>query len=118
MSNVKCFRTGFNIKHKLVDILAVAVLATLSRMKTWNEIELYGRLRLDFLKRFLELSAGIPSHDIFNRVFSMLDPEQLDNALQAWVHELFPNLAAGVVPSMERPSGAARRQTRTPTPTS
>lgn len=97
MSNVKGFRTGFNIKQKLVDILAVAVLATLSRMKTWNEIELYGRLRLDFLKRFLELPVGIPSHDTFNRVFSMLDPEQLDNALQAWVHELFSNLPAGVV---------------------
>ena len=97
MSNVKVFRTGFNIKHKLVDILAAAVLATLSGMKTWNEIELYGKLRLDFLKRFQELAAGIPSHDTFNRVFSMLDPVQLDNALQAWVDGLSSSLPAGVV---------------------
>lgn len=110
--------TGFNIKCKLVDILAITVLATLSGMKTWNEIELYGKLRLDFLKRFLELPAGIPSHDTINRVFNMLDPEQLDNALQAWVHGLFSTCPPVSWPSMERPSGAARRQTRTSTPTS
>lgn len=97
MSQVNDFRTGFNKKHKLIDILAIAVLAVLSGMKTWNEIELYGRLRIDFLKRFLELPAGIPSHDTFNRVFSMLDPAQLENALQGWVKELVATLPADVV---------------------
>ena len=88
MSQVKDFRKGFNLKHKLIDILSIAVLAVLSGMKTWNEIELYGKERLHLLKKFLELPAGIPSHDTFNRVFSLLDPKKLESALHEWISSL------------------------------
>ncbi len=59
------FRNDFNIKYKLVDILTIAVLAVLSGLETWDEMELYGRERHSLLKKFLELPASIPSHDTF-----------------------------------------------------
>ena len=73
ISQVNDFRDGFNLKHKLVDILTIAVLAVLSGVETWDDMELYGKERHSLLKKFLELPAGIPSHDTFNRVFSLLN---------------------------------------------
>ena len=64
-------------------------IAILSGAETWNAIELYGKQRLDILKRFLELPSGIPSHDTFNRVFAMLDPVVLEEKLMEWVRESF-----------------------------
>ena len=92
MEEVQDFRDGFNLKHKLSDILTIAILAILSGAETWNAIELYGKQRLDMLKRFLELPSGIPSHDTFNRVFAMLDPARLEAALSNWVRSLVPDL--------------------------
>ncbi|MBQ3241240.1 MAG: transposase family protein, partial [Akkermansia sp.] len=43
MSQVNDFRDGFNLKHKLVDILTIAVLAVLSGVETWDDMELYGK---------------------------------------------------------------------------
>ena len=51
-------------------------------VETWDDMELYGKERYSLLKKFLELPAGIPSHDTFNRVFSLLNPKSLKAALQ------------------------------------
>lgn len=63
MSQVDDFRDGFNLKHKLVDLLTIAVLAVLPGVETWDDMELYGKEKLPLLKKFLELPAGIPSLD-------------------------------------------------------
>ena len=97
MSHVDDFRNGFNLKHKLVDILTIAVLAVLSGVETWDEMELYGRERHSLLKKFLELPAGIPSHDTFNRVFSLLNPKSLEAALQDWITSLVSSLPSDVI---------------------
>ena len=60
-------------KHKLIDILVITIAAVISGCDDWNEIELYGNSKLEWLKGFLKLPEGIPSHDTFNRVFAMLD---------------------------------------------
>ena len=92
MSQVNDFRDGFNLKHKLVDILTIAVLAVLSGVETWDDMELYGKERHSLLKKFLELPAGIPSHDTFNRVFSLLNPKSLEAVLQEWISSLVSSL--------------------------
>ena len=97
MSQVEDFRHGFNLKHKLVDILTIAVLAVLSGVETWDDMELYGKARLQLLKQFLELPAGIPSHDTFNRVFSLLNPKSLEEALQEWIASLVATLPPGII---------------------
>lgn len=92
MSQGDDFRDGFNLKHKPVDILTIAVLAVLSGVETWDDMELYSKERLPLLKKFLVLLAGIPSHDTFNRVFSLLNLKSLETALQEWIISLVPSL--------------------------
>ena len=60
--------------HKLVDILAIAICATICGADSWVHIELFGRSKLAWFQSFLELPHGIPSHDTFGDVFARLDP--------------------------------------------
>ena len=61
-------------RHKLVDILAIAICATICGADSWVHIELFGRSKLAWFQSFLELPHGIPSHDTFGDVFARLDP--------------------------------------------
>jgi len=58
--------------HPLKDILALTICAVLSGRNDWEEIELYGISKENWLKTFLTLPHGIPSHDTINRVFSVI----------------------------------------------
>jgi predicted transposase YbfD/YdcC len=75
-------------RHVLQDILVVALCAMIANCNTWVDIERYGKTKLDFLRRFLELPNGIPSHDTFGRVFAKLDPAALLVCLQSWLADL------------------------------
>jgi predicted transposase YbfD/YdcC len=75
-------------RHVLQDILVIALCAMIANANTWVDIERYGKTKLDFLRRFLELPNGIPSHDTFSRVFARLDPAALLVCLQAWLQQL------------------------------
>ncbi len=57
--------------HNLNDILFITIAVVLNGAKSWNEIELYGKTKKPWLREVLELPHGIPSHDTFNRVFSI-----------------------------------------------
>ncbi|MDR0324431.1 MAG: ISAs1 family transposase [Treponema sp.] len=65
------------IEYPLKEILLVAFFAVLSGMDTWSQIELFGKVRTPWLKTFLKFRNGIPSHDTFRRVFSLIDPTVL-----------------------------------------
>src|SRR5438876_3070614 len=75
-------------RHVLQDILVVALCAMIANANTWVDIERFGKAKLDFLRRFLELPNGIPSHDTFGRVFARLDPAALLVCLQDWLSYL------------------------------
>lgn len=72
-------------KHKLIDIIAIAVCATIGSADGWAAIALYGRSKESWLRTFLELENGIPSHDTFGRVFGVLDPQAFQDAFREWV---------------------------------
>src|SRR6266436_2464832 len=75
-------------RHVLQDILVIALCAMIANANTWVDIEHYGKTKLDFLRRFLALPNGIPSHDTFGRVFAKLDPAALLICLQHWLNDL------------------------------
>lgn len=63
-------------KHALGDILIIALCATIAGADSWEEVERFGRAKHDWLRTFLALPDGIPSHDTFYRVFARLDPKR------------------------------------------
>ena len=83
--------------HKLVDILAIGLCSMLTGGEGFNDMALFGTIKRDWLKTFLELPHGIPSHDTFNRVFSALDPHGFLDCFVRWVQGICPTLAGDVV---------------------
>jgi predicted transposase YbfD/YdcC len=74
--------------HNLEDIMTIAILAVLSGADHWTEIEDYGRSKQAWLRTFLELPNGIPSHDTFGRVFALLDPAAFRESFARWIEAM------------------------------
>ncbi len=81
-----------NIRHKLFDILMIALCATICGADSWVQIAEYGRSKFDWFEQFLELPNGIPSHDTFGRLFAMLNPKEFQNFFTLWVQDLTESL--------------------------
>ena len=77
-----------NKKHVLSDIVVFTVIAVICGAESWDSIELFGKTKHDFLKTFLKLLNGIPSHDTINRVFSMLNPKRFEKLFLNWASSL------------------------------
>lgn len=92
-AGVPDFRLNRCKKHDLVDILVIALLGIVSGADDFEEIEAYGKRKEPFLRTFLALANGIPSHDTFNRVFKFLDKKAFGECLYAWSRELLSFLA-------------------------
>jgi predicted transposase YbfD/YdcC len=75
-------------KHKLLDIIAIAICGVICGADSWVEIEEFGKIREVWLREFLELPNGIPSHDTFGRVFSRLDAEAFRKQFIHWVRDV------------------------------
>jgi predicted transposase YbfD/YdcC len=87
LAGVKDPRMERTRKHKLIDILVITVCAHLCSADNWVEVEEWAKSREEWLKRFLDLPEGIPSHDTLGRVFCLLDPKELNRAFTDWVKE-------------------------------
>jgi predicted transposase YbfD/YdcC len=85
---VEDFRLDRRKKHQLIDILVIALCAIVSGADDFEEIEAYGKRKETFLRGFLALPNGIPSHDTFNRVFKYLDQDAFGACLYRWSKEL------------------------------
>jgi len=72
-------------EHELFDIITIAILATICGAEHFTEMELFGREKQAWLKTFLELKNGIPSHDTFARVFARLNPLAFEKQFISWV---------------------------------
>ena len=66
-----------NVKHKMEDIILITLFAVLAKCNEWTEIESFARKKEKWLRQYLELPNGIPSHDTFQRVISILNPQTL-----------------------------------------
>ena len=66
-----------NVRHKMEDIVLIVLFAILAKCNEWTEIESFARKKEKWLKKYLELPNGIPSHDTMQRVISLLNPNSL-----------------------------------------
>jgi predicted transposase YbfD/YdcC len=84
LSMVNDNRQEKKVQHKMGDIIALVFFATLANMNEWIAIEIFGREHEGFLRKYLELRNGIPSHDTIQRVFAMVSPEFLEGFQTRW----------------------------------
>lgn len=89
-------RTGNAKAHIFLEILIIAILAVICGADGWSDVELFGKNKKEWLKTFLELPKGIPSHDTFGRVFAKIKPEEFQKRFIDWVQAV-EKLTAGQV---------------------
>jgi predicted transposase YbfD/YdcC len=87
-----------NKKHLLIDILVIALCGTIAGCQSAVEIAAYGRAKESWLRTFLELPNGIPSHDTFSRVLQLLDSRKFHDCFVRWVQALHEVTRGEVVP--------------------
>lgn len=75
----------------------IGIIAVLCGAETWNNIEAYARSKESFLRKFLELPNGIPSHDTINRVFSIIDSKEFESCFIEWVKSLSKMIKGQVI---------------------
>jgi predicted transposase YbfD/YdcC len=83
--------------HKLLDILVIAICAVIAGADNWEDVEEFGKARLEWFRTFLELPNGIPSHDTFTRVFARLDPEQFQACFLGWMNAVAEVIGGQVI---------------------
>jgi hypothetical protein len=89
-------RTGNAQRHDLLEMLLIALAATLSGGETCVDMALFGHAKEPLLRRFLRLEGGIPSHDTFSRLFRMLDPDAFEASFGRFVAAFAAEVGAAV----------------------
>lgn len=90
-------RVGNAKKYKLEEILTIAILAVISECTRFTEMELFGKEREEWLRGFLSLENGIPSHDTFGDVFSAINPDELRAGFMEWVETVRQKVTEEIV---------------------
>jgi hypothetical protein len=91
-------RSGNGIRHRLDEILTIAILAILCDCLKFTEMELFGHEREEWLRTFLTLENGVPSHDTFGDVFAALSAEAIQARFIAWVETIREKVSGDIVP--------------------
>ena len=89
-------RSGNAKAHIFLEILIIAILAVICGADGWSDVELFGKTKKTWLKTFLQLPKGIPSHDTFGRVFAKIKPDEFQKRFIEWVRAV-EKLTAGQV---------------------
>ena len=83
--------------HRLDELLLAALCAITSGADSWVTVVDWGRMKLDWLRRWLPYASGIASHDTFSRVFSLLDAERFEACFIGWMQQLCPALQGQLI---------------------
>lgn len=97
LSSMKDHRINRKKLHQLEDIVFITIAAVISGANSWNEIELFGKHKKEWLSSFLSLPNGIPSHDTFNRFFATLDPQAFEQVFTNWMKSLVEKYPGDII---------------------
>lgn len=86
--SLKDFRDKRGLRHELKEVIVIAILAIICSADEFTEMEEFAKAKEPFLRKFLVLKNGVPSHDTFGRIFSLLPPEEFRACFIAWVKTL------------------------------
>ena len=75
--------------YPLLEIIVIAICAVIAGSDSWTEIETFGKSKEAWLKQFLSLEKGIPSHDTFGDVFRAIDAEEFQRSFMRWIERVF-----------------------------
>jgi len=90
-------RAKWGKRHLLLDIITITLLAVICGADDWVEVVAFGHAKESWLRTFLRLPNGIPSHDTFGRVFAALDPQQFEKGFVRWVQGLVEDRSGEVI---------------------
>lgn len=82
---------GNALRHNFCDLMTISLLCALCGGETAVDMELFGQMKEDFLREFLELPHGIPCHDAYSRIFRLMKP----SSFQAFFDKFRADFAAG-----------------------
>jgi predicted transposase YbfD/YdcC len=74
--------------YPLEEILFLCISAVISGMDDWTSINMFGHLKLPWLRQYLPYERGVPSHDVLGKVFAALDPVQFSECFRDWVNSM------------------------------
>ena len=94
-------RSARHTRHDLAELLTVVVCAVLSGVDELTDIELWAKAKLDWLRGFMKLEHGIPSHDTIGRVLGIISPDEFESAFRRWVGMIVPVLAGDTVVAID-----------------
>lgn len=86
-------RPGANLKHDLFEMIVLTLCAVICNANTWADVERFGVKRLDWLRKFLKLENGIPSHDTLGKTFAALDTHAFNACIANWYEDLTSELS-------------------------
>ena len=84
-------------KHPLESILFIAICGVICGADSWIEIAQFGEDKEEWLRRYVELPHGIPSHDTFGRVFALVDPEEFQTCFLSWIRSFYRQTSREVI---------------------
>ena len=82
-------RSAKNSQNLLLELIIMTICAVICGAEGWEDIETFAKEREDWLRRYLTLPYGVPGHDTFRRVFSRINPEELQRCFRRWVRAVF-----------------------------
>ena len=90
-------RCDYKVEHNLLDILVITICAVIACAESWEDIALYAKSKEIWLRSFLNLKNGIPSHDTFRRVFILIEPKAFERCFSQWIGQWLGNSHPGCV---------------------
>ena len=77
------------ISHLLTDIIGLSLIAVIAGCESYDDIEEFGKEKENWLRKYLQLPYGIPSHDTIERLFESINPSEFNSCFSSWVMETF-----------------------------